>query len=103
MLTVTNISNKTLPTITTNDIPVGETFRGVLVSPAGTVTKGLWLKISGVVRLVQVDGSPTTGPCVLRLDDRNVFGNHSLYSKCTEVTDYEPVDVELVVHTKSGG
>lgn len=99
-------SAPTFPTVQLNDVPVGQIFRGTIQAKiAGPIT-GLFFKAHGqnAVRGVTNGQVAQKGGdvVVVKLDEpRNLHGFANILLNCYPVTDYEPLDVEMIL-TKAG-
>lgn len=90
-------------TTTLNEIPVGQVFRGsVYSSRSNAFTTGTFLKAYGPWKYCGDDDRSKGQPnnvVVVRIDkfEGNPPGFCNLWTQCGLVTDYEPLDVELVI------
>lgn len=92
--------NKTLPSTTLNDIPVGQVFTGTITSPAsGRQTTGLFYKLHGRTNILSREGRPVLSADVLvvRLDDHNEPRSAPLWKWCAPVENYQPLEAELII------
>lgn len=87
-------------TTTLNDIPVGTTFRGVIIGPrSGLRFSGIFFKVDANF-MDKFKNSHDV--CVVCLDKPGATQYHdkkysNSFLSCAEVVEYEPLDVELVI------
>lgn len=89
-----NYKHSLSKSIMTNDIPPGTTFYGVIIGESGHPYKGLFLCTKG-----PTDSFSQRGPLVVSLDNHSIHYRRNLvhWDTCVEVTEYQPVDVEITV------
>lgn len=84
-------------TVTLTDIPVGQVFRGeVFGAESGVVTTGIFFKSAGQWRSVR-GGPIDMDGVVVRLDGEGAPGHINLWVKGSNVKNYDPLDVKLVI------
>lgn len=93
---------------TLNAIPVGQVFKGVIISRTiGNRVRGLFFKANGPLSITDDDNIRIIRDVVVvRLDKvgyENSTGFSNIWLYCSNVEDYEPMDATLTLTTKKVG
>ncbi len=89
MLKIVDKAGGPRKTTTTNDIPVGQAFKGTIIGGHGHEYTGVFYKYSN-------EGSPYVLGLMPSRSGYNV-GGHPAWTRCIEVKDYEPVELTVEV------
>lgn len=82
--------------ITTNEIPEGQFFRGVLHNDGADSRFAYDHSWTGGL-FVKVQDWPFKGPLVVQFREPTIRNHFGIWPTCTRVTEYEPVEVTVVV------
>lgn len=92
MITIVDKTQVVKKSIRTNDVPRNTVFRGTIITSSGTRATGLWLHLGDYE-----NGGPfTVGLTPRGGTDRWSDVRHYI-STCSEVLDYEPVDITITI------
>ena len=96
----TDKTSKLAKAISLNDIPIGTIFRGdVWGINAHKWTPGVFFKAHGKSKIISaIDSCPADVIVVKLTPPYSNPGYANVWLRCSAVKNYEPLDVEMVIH-----